>query len=177
MTTPATEPKTRARKKAGTGQGATRRRSATSPEGINTRERDHQGLQLRRAGVGWDAIAQQLKYSSAGHAYNQVTKLMREYPREDVEEYRDLLIDRLELVIRALTPKVIKADTWSTDRYLRACEQLARLVGANRPERVEVSAAQSELDSAYRELLAEMNARAAGAPIPPELPTDTTCDA
>jgi hypothetical protein len=177
MTTPTTAPKTKARKKAGTGQGATRRHSATSPESIDTRERDQQALQLRRSGVTWDAIATQLRYSSPGHAYNQVTKLMREYPREDVEAYRDLLIDRQELVIRVLTPKVLKADTWAIDRYLKACEQLARLTGANRPERIEVTAAQSELDAAYRELMAEMNARAGGAPVPPELPADTTCDA
>lgn len=164
MTTPTTaKPTPRKKRVANKGRTVT-----TSPDAIDTRERDHQGLQLRRAGVGWDAIAQQLKYASAGHAYNQVTKLMREYPREDVEEYRDLLIDRQELVIRVLTPKVLKADTWAIDRYLRACEQLAKLVGANRPERVEITAAQSELDSAYRELLAEMNARAAGVPVPQE---------
>lgn len=164
MTTTTGSPKTTRRKNTGN-KGATVK---TTPDAIDTRERDQQALQLRRSGVTWDAIAQQLKYASAGHAFNQVKKLMHEYPREDVEAYRDLLIDRQELVIRVLTPKVLKADTWAIDRYLKACEQLARLTGANRPERLEVSAAASELDAAYRELLAEMNTRAAGQPVPQE---------
>ena len=98
------------------GQGSTRSKSPTSAEGIERRDRNQRALQLRRAGVHWDAIADQLGYSSAGHAYNQVRQLMHEYPREDVEAYRDLLTDRLELVIRTLTPKVLNADNWSIDR-------------------------------------------------------------
>lgn len=160
-----TEPTQRKRRAANKGHTV-----RTSPEALERQERDQQALQLRRSGVTWDVIAQQLEYASAGHAYNQVTKLMREYPREDIEAYRDLLIDRQELVIRVLTPKVLKADTWAIDRYLKACDQLARLTGSNRPEKLELSVGASELDAALRELEQELRARAGGAPVPQELP-------
>lgn len=153
------------RKKRVANKGATVR---TSPDAIERLERDHQALQLRRSGVHWDVIAKQLKYASAGHAYNAVTALLKEYPREDVEQYRDLLTDRLELVIRVLTPKVLNADNWSIDRYLKACDQLARLTGSNRPEKLEISAGATELDEALRELESEMRLRAGGEPVPQE---------
>ncbi|MGH3780599.1 MAG: hypothetical protein ACRDRO_08190 [Pseudonocardiaceae bacterium] len=168
MTTSEPKPsETIKRRKAG-GQGATRGHSQTSPEAIERLERDKKCVQLRRAGVHWDTIADQLSYSSPGHAHDRFMALMREYPREDVETTRELIAGRLEVVIRTLTPKVVKADTWAIDRYLRACEQLAKLTGANRAERVEVSVGASELDVALRELQVELQARAAGSPVPQE---------
>jgi hypothetical protein len=157
-------------KKSRTGRGATKTQSATSPAAIERRERDLQCVQLRRAGVHWDIIAKQLGYSSTGHAYDRFMAIMREYPREDVETTRELIADRLESVIRVLTPKILKGDNWSIDRYLKTCEQLAKLTGANRPEKLELSVGASELDAALRELEQELRARAGGAPVPQELP-------
>lgn len=156
---PATE-KPKRRKTGGTGQGATRRNSPTSPEGIERRERDLQCVQRRKAGMERVDIAKELDYASPGHAYNRFMVIMHQYPREDVETVREIISSRYDTVIRVLTPKVLIGDLRAIDRYLKTCDQQARLLGANRPEKLEVSAGASELDAALRELEAEMRTHA-----------------
>lgn len=170
MTSPDPAPpvKPKRAKAGGTGQGRTRTQSPTSPEGIARHERDLKNVQLRKAGVDWQTIADQLGYSSPGHAYNQFMRVMRDYPREDVETVREVIYDRYEAIVRALWAKVLKGDTWAIDRVNRALELQAKLMGANRPEKLEVSVGATELDAALRELDAEMKARAGGSPVPVE---------
>jgi hypothetical protein len=94
--------------------------------------------------------------------------VMKDYPREDVETAREIISDRYEAMIRALWPKVLKGDVWAIDRVTRISEAQAKLLGVNRPEKLELSVGGTELDAALRELEAEMKARAGGAPVPVE---------
>lgn len=105
----------------------------TTAEAIARRERDTQCVQLRRAGLGWDAIAKQLGYSSAARAYEQFMSFMKEYPREDAVAARDLEADRYDQLQRAIWAKCLKGDTWSIDRALKLMDQRARLLGLNLP--------------------------------------------
>lgn len=113
----------------------TRRGSAaqTTAAAVARRERDAQCVQLRRAGLGWDAIAQQLGYSSAARAYEQFMSFMKEYPREDAVAARELEADRYDQLQRAIWAKCLKGDTWSIDRALKLMDQRARLLGLNLP--------------------------------------------
>jgi hypothetical protein len=158
-----TQPEKRPRRRANKGVTV-----KSSPEAIERRKRDLQCVELRGAGVKWQVIADQLKYASPGHAYDSFMAIMREYPREDVETVRNLIFDRYETIIRAVWPKVLKGDNWSIDRASRVLEAEAKLMGANRPEKVEISVGATELDAALRELETEMKARAGGAPVPVE---------
>jgi hypothetical protein len=140
----------------------------SSPEAIARRERDLKCVELRKAGATWQSIADTLKYAGPGHAYEQFMIVMKEYPREDIETCRNIISDRYDAMIRALWPKVLKGDVWAIDRVTRISESQAKLLGANRPEKVEVSMGATALDEALRELEAEMTARAAGSPVPVE---------
>jgi hypothetical protein len=164
MTTPeATQPEKRPRRRANKGGSV-----KSSPRSIAVRERDLQCVELRKAGATWQSIADTLKYAGPGHAYEQFMIVMKDYPREDVETAREIISDRYEAMIRALWPKVLKGDVWAIDRVTRISEAQAKLLGANRPEKLELSVGGTELDAALRELEAEMKARAGGAPVPVE---------
>lgn len=107
--------------------------SRTTREAVERHERDSQCVQLRRAGLGWDAIAQQLGYSSAARAYERFMVFMKDYPREDAVAARELEADRYDQLQRAVWAKCLKGDTWSIDRALKIMDQRARLLGLNLP--------------------------------------------
>lgn len=140
----------------------------TTPEAIARRERDLKCVELRKAGATWQAIADTVGYADPGHAYRGFQAVMKDYPREDVETARNIISDRYDAMIRALWPKVLKGNEWAIDRVTRISEAQAKLLGANRPEKLELSVGATALDTALRELEAEMKARAAGSPVPVE---------
>lgn len=153
------------RSQRGPGKGATVK---TSPEAIERWDRDVECVRMRRAGKHWQTIADELGYSDTGHAYQRFQVVMREYPREDVEQWRDTLCARHDEMLSAIWAKVQAGSLPAIDRAIRILEAQAKLLGANRAEKLEVSAGVSELDSALRELEAELKARAGGAAVPVE---------
>lgn len=156
------------RNKSNGGQGATRHDSPTSPEAIERLERDLKNVQLRKSGLHWQAIADELGYSSPGHAYDRFMSVMQDYPREDIDTARNIIADRHEACIAAMWPAAMNGDGWAVDRVTRSLEALAKLWGANRPEKLEMSMGASELDTALREWQQELEMRAAGQPVPQE---------
>lgn len=137
-----------------------RNNSRTTPEAIERRERDLQCVKLRRAGLGWDAIAQQLGYSDPGHAYRRFMAVMVDYPREDAEAARDLEADRYDQLQRAIWAKCLAGDTWAIDRALKIMDQRARLLGLNAPIRQQIEVlTESTVDAAIRELESQLAAR------------------
>jgi hypothetical protein len=166
-TTPGEKPK---RRRQPVRKGATRSQSPTSPEAIARRARDLKCVQLRSANVGWQVIADQLGYASPGHAYDSFMLVMKEFPREDVDTWRNMISDRHEQALRALWPDVLRGKWLAIDRTTRILEALAKLHGANRPDKIEVSSGETDLDAALRELEEQMRRRAArdNTPVPKE---------
>ncbi len=109
------------------------RAARTTPTAIERRERDTKCVQLRRAGVDWASIAQQLGYASAGHAHKQFMAFMKDYPREDAVAARELEADRYDQLQRAIWKKCLSGDTWAIDRVLKIMDQRERLLGLNLP--------------------------------------------
>jgi hypothetical protein len=151
--------------KRGTGKGATVK---TSPAAIERHDRDLKCVELRKSGMHWQAIADELDYSSPGHAYDRFQVVMRDYPREDVETWRNTICDRYDVMLAALWPAVLEGKWLAVERATRILESQAKLMGANRPDKVEVSAGATALDTALRELEAEMKARAGDELVPQE---------
>jgi len=159
-----TQSETKPRRR-GANKGCTVR---TKPKDIERRERDLKCVELRKAGLTWQAIADQLGYASPGHAYDRFMAIMREYPREDIEATRNLIRDRYESMLRAIWPDVLRGKLLAIDRASRILENIAKLEGANRPEQVQVFYGETELDAALRELEEQLRLRAAGQPVPQE---------
>lgn len=111
-------------------------------------------------------------YSDAGHAYREIMKLVRSLPKEDADEYRRLLTDRCELVVRTMMSAMLREpDTGKKARaatsVLRAVRQLQLLHVPELPQQVEVTVL-SEFETALRDLHDELAARADGRPVPVE---------
>lgn len=114
-----------------------------NPEVIARRERDAEAVALRRNGMTWDAIARTLGYSDAGHAHTAFTRFMASYPKEAVDESRQLELDRLDAVQQSIWVRCLDSDDkdqhWAIDRFLKISDQRARLMGLNKPVRQEIS--------------------------------------
>lgn len=165
---------TRAPKKKG-GPGL----SKTSPEALARHERDLKCVELRRANVGWDAIARQLGYADPGHAYQRFMAFMKEYPREQVEDAREVEASRYDALLNAIWEQCITPGPkqhWALDRAAKLLDQRARLMGWNKPVRQEVSViTENAVDTAIRELQEQLALRAAAAGVKlPELPVSAS---
>lgn len=117
--------------------------SPTKPAVIARRERDAEAVALRRNGMSWDAIARTLGYADSGHAHRAFTNFMANYPKEAVDESRQLELDRLDAVQQSIWTRCLDSDDkdqhWAIDRFLKISDQRARLMGLNKPVRQEIS--------------------------------------
>ncbi len=142
----------------------------TTADALERHARDHECVKLRRAGVGWEVIAEQLGYASPGHAYDRFMVFMKDYPREDAETAREVEADRLDQLQRAIWAKCLKGDTWAIDRALRISDQRCRLLGLNMPVRQQIEViTESAVDAAIRTLTEQLDnddAEVAGADSP-----------
>lgn len=128
--TPDANPRARARK---------RSQSRSTPADIERWERDYECVQLRRAEVDWDTIAEKLGYASKGHAHNRFLAFMREYPRDDVETLRDLELDKIERKMRQLEPRCTDGDPRAIEVWNKLSERRSKLMGLDKPERREIT--------------------------------------
>jgi hypothetical protein len=104
---------------------------------------------------------ERLGYASKGHAHDRYLAFMREYPRDDVETMRDLELDRIEKVARALEPKVEQGDVRAAEVWNKLSERRSKLMGLDKPERREVTViTEDAVDKAIREVREELEKKA-----------------
>jgi len=172
-------PETSAQTFVGSKPGASRRprpRKPAAPETIARAERDQRAVDMRRAGVSWDAIARALGYSDSGHAHRSFMTYMHNYPKETVEQSRQVELDRLDQLQAAIWQQCLASGSsnqhWAIDRMLKISDQRARLLGLNAPVRQEVSViTESAVDTAIRDLQTQLEAQATAAGVAlPALP-------
>lgn len=113
--------------------------SKTSPEAIARRQRDHEAVKLRRQGWLYDQIAEKLGYANKGHAQAAVANLVHEFPREDVEDFRDLEEQRLDEAQKAVWAKVMDGDVRALEVFVKLSERRSRLRGGDAPVRREIT--------------------------------------
>lgn len=117
----------------------------TNAKALRLLERDLECVRLRKQGVDWDTIAERLDYSSRSHAHDRFVKVMRDYPRDDVVEMRDLEIERIEQAMAEMIAIMLDPTAKHPDRIRAAevwnklSERLARLGGLDKPERKELT--------------------------------------
>jgi hypothetical protein len=80
------------------------------PTDTQIEERQRQALELRRAGVTFDAIAERLGYAGRGAARNAYLAALDREPPTDGDEERDLESDRLDRMLSAVWPKAVRGD-------------------------------------------------------------------
>jgi len=76
--------------------------SKASANRIAAAERRGQALALRKAGIGYAAIARQLGYAGPSGAYKAIVTALRALTREPAEELRALELARLDELLAGL---------------------------------------------------------------------------
>jgi len=101
-----------------------------TPAEVRARK-EQQVLELRRAGVTFDAIAEQVGYANRGSARKAYQRaLARAAATVDLDEARQLEVDRLDRLQVGLWRKAVQGDVQAADRVLKIIEQRSRLVAA-----------------------------------------------
>jgi len=102
-------------------------------------DRERKILELRRAGMSFMQIADELGYrssSSVGVAFKRA--LRRTLVEAGAEELRDVELDRLDRLQQAVWDRAMDADLPAVSTVLRIMEQRAKMLGLFAPEKHQV---------------------------------------
>lgn len=114
-------------------------RPKTSKVDIDAAARRLRAIELRRAGLSYRAIAEQLGCDPSA-AYRHVAaelEALRGACAEEAKELRELELDRLDLYLRAIMPKVLAGDTKAVTVALGIGKRRAELTGLDAPVKIE----------------------------------------
>jgi hypothetical protein len=111
-------------------------RSSTSARAISAAQKQRKALELRRAGAGFEVIAQQVGYRSTGGAYKAVQAGLKKLVREPGEGVRKLELERLDRLLLAVWFRAVNGDLEALDRALKIIAKRCEIEGVNAPVRV-----------------------------------------
>lgn len=114
-------------------------RPKTSKVDIDAAARRLRAIELRRAGLSYRAIGEQLGCDPSA-AYRHVAaelEALRGACAEEAKELRELELDRLDLYLRAIMPKVLAGDTKAVNVALGIGKRRAELTGLDAPVKIE----------------------------------------
>lgn len=113
------------------------RKNAPEPEVL---ERENKIIELRRAGATWAVIAERVGYASASGAYNAYQRIAERVIRPNLEEYRDMELDRLDRLQMGVWAKALNGDSRAVDSVLRIIDRRTRILGLDAPKEVNLKA-------------------------------------
>lgn len=94
-------------------------------------------VELRRAGLTWTTIAQQTGFAGASGAYKAYQRAAERMIRPNLEEHRDMEIDRLDRLQAAVWQSAASGNVKSIDAVLRIIDRRARLLGLDAPQKLQ----------------------------------------
>lgn len=115
----------------------TKRKDKTSPITINKRERSIQALELRKAGISYEMIAQRLGYANRTSAYRAVSTVLDNSEKEASSDLREMELRRLDDLFLSIYKKARDGDYAAIDRCLKIMERRAKIAGLDAPEKQE----------------------------------------
>lgn len=111
-------------------------------------EREKKALELRRAGIDYDAIATEVGYASRSGAYQAVQRALARVVTPGVDELRTAEVDRLDRLQAAMWWLALKGDTRAVDRVLRISAERSKLLGLYAPVKTELTVSLDEQQAA-----------------------------
>lgn len=138
-------------------------RSPMDPDNLDAAERGRRALELRRDGMTWPAIAEELGYADKASAYNAAKRLLDRTEVESVEEYRAIQSDRLDeayrIQFKALKDLVfmgeLPAIPPAVNALVKISDRQSKLLGLDAPTRVAVTGTENFAETAVQ-LMAEI---------------------
>ena len=105
----------------------------TGPNDIALAEKQRTALELRKAGLTFEQIAQQVGFNSRQAAFDNVMRAIKEIKREPAEELDSLELARLDTLLTRVWPKALQGDHKAIDTELKLMERRARMMGIDAP--------------------------------------------
>lgn len=115
---------------------------ASKAQQAHTAKRRAQAIQMLLAGVDYDTITEKLGYASRQAASKDVCRALdiyREEMREQAANHQARQLMRLDRVLAAVWPKVLKGDLKAADTALRVITQQCKVLGVDAPIRAEIT--------------------------------------
>lgn len=103
-------------------------------------ERQRRALELRKAGHTFQEIADQLGWKGPQGAHNAVMSALKKTLQEPADELRTLELERLDTMLNALWPAILRGDRGSpraAEVALKIMDRRAALLGLDAPKQVE----------------------------------------
>jgi hypothetical protein len=120
------------------------RPSRIKPETI---EREAEVLRLRRGGLTFDLIAQQLNFAHASGAHKAYVNACKRIVYSEVEEVRAAETDRLDIAQAAIWNGVLQGQIPSIMALIKIMERRARLLGLDMPTKAQVEVTYYDTDT------------------------------
>ena len=120
-------------------QGYHRRESRTSPRRLETKELSRKALELRKAGANFTQIQKELGYKSLQSAINAVDRALRMTMQPAADEVRKIELERLDMMLLTLLPKIRIGDTDAINTALRIMDRRAKYLGLDMPIKAEIT--------------------------------------
>lgn len=120
-------------------------------------DKERRVLELRRAGLTFDVIAQEVGYSNASGAHHAYTRAMkRTLVDAGSDELRDLELDRLDRLQRFAWAQATQGNLRAIDTILKIMARRAKILGLDAPIKAEVTTyeAGTEIDREVQRLVA-----------------------
>jgi len=126
-------------------------------------DRERRVLELRRAGVTFDVIAQEVGYSNSSGAYHAFHRaLKRTLNNAGAEEMREVELDRLDRLQRFAWTAAARGELKAIETVLRIMTRRARLLGLDMPVKVEqevtVWSGDASIDREVQRLIQQLEA-------------------
>lgn len=110
---------------------------------ILAKEKQRKALEMRKAGMPYQVIAEQLGYSDQSGARKAVLKAFGDIVQEPALEVRTLQVERLNHMLLTLWGKVQQGDERAIDTSLRVMDKLDRLMGTEAAQTVDINVTQT----------------------------------
>lgn len=140
-----------------------------------TAERHRRALELRKAGLTYHAIAQQLGYADLNGARSAVMKAMENVVVEPAKELRIIQYERCNHMLMILWPKVQAGEERAMQQALALMDKMDRLMGTEQPMKQEIDINMSGgilvVDGNTEDYVAAMKRMAGYVDDMPELPS------
>ena len=119
-------------------------------------------LELRRVGLTWSRIAEEVGYADHTGAYAAYKRAIKRTMQQPADELREQEVDRIDRLQVAVWPSAMKGDTRAILTIIRLMERRAKLLGLDRPIKIEQDITtwdgNDTIDRAVRELAALLTA-------------------
>lgn len=125
-------------------------------------DREMKVLELRRAGLTWQRIADEVGYADHTGAYSAYKRAIKRTMQQPADEIREQELDRIDRLQLAAWPNAMKGNERAILAIVRLMERRAKLLGLDAPTRIQQDVTtwtgDESIDRAVRDLAALLTA-------------------